>query len=137
MINLFIITASSENSNWISGIFKEEVDALKYINLVLENLQEYQQLIKLEKIEYPFYIIEKNGFEFVNKDEMIRMLDDIEVFQDENIVYFNLYCIASDFRPKKPGTNYMGILRHDHITNDFLEWYKKERKDFLIRRGIM
>ncbi|MCU6792352.1 hypothetical protein OB236_09450 [Paenibacillus sp. WQ 127069] len=133
---MFIISASKEKSRWVSGIFKEEENALQFINSIPEDLKEYQQLIKLENLEYPFYIKEKNGFEFVNKDEVIRIFDDIEVSQDEKIVYFNIYTIKTDYQPKKPGTDYMGILSHDHITNDFLEWYKKEGIDFLIRRGI-
>ena len=80
--------------------------------------------------------MEKDGFQFVNRDEMIRALNCIKISQDEDEVYFNIYTIESDYKPEKPGTDYMGILPHDHITNDFIDWYKKEGEDFLVRRGI-
>lgn len=67
---------------------------------------------------------------------MIRALNCIKVSQDEDEVYFNIYTIESDYKPKKPGIDLMGILKHDHITNDFMDWYKKEGIDFLVRRGI-
>lgn len=133
---MFIIIAYSGKSKWVSGIFKEEEDALEYLNLIPEDLKEYQNLIKLEEIDFPFFVVEKDGFQFVDRDEMIRALNCIKLSQDEDEVYFNIYTIESDYKPKKPGIDYMGILKHDHITNDFMDWYKKEGIDFLVRRGI-
>ncbi|MNR38426.1 hypothetical protein D3C85_1565290 [compost metagenome] len=70
-------------------------------------------------------------------DELIKKIDGIELIDDKNKVYFNIYLIDSDYKPNKAGTDYMGIIRHDHVTNDFIEWYKKKGKSFLKERGIL
>lgn len=77
----------------MSGIFKEEEDAFEYLNSIPEDLKEYQNLINLEEIEIPFFVIEKDGFQFVDRDELIRALNCIKVSQDEDEVYFNIYTI--------------------------------------------
>lgn len=51
---MFIIIAYPGKSKWVSGIFKEEEDAFEYLNSIPEDLKEYQNLIKLEEIVFPF-----------------------------------------------------------------------------------
>lgn len=70
-------------------------------------------------------------------DELLNMIDGIQLSVDKNRVYFNIYLIESDYRPNKPGSDYMGIIKHEHVTNDFIEWYKENGKSFLIERGIL
>lgn len=135
---MYIVKASNGKYQWISGIFKEEKEVQKYIENIPTDLKDYQKLIELKNLNYPFYIIEsKNEFEYIVVDELLSKIDEIELTEDQNRVYFNIYLIESDYRPKKPGTDYMGIIKHEHVTNDFIEWYKKRGKGFLIQRGIL
>ncbi|MFS0870319.1 hypothetical protein [Paenibacillus xylanilyticus] len=134
---MFIVFAERGQLKWISGIFREAQQAKNYLEIIPEELKEYQRLVRLDHIEYPFYIIETKGFSYLSKIEVIELLNSTSVSDDEDQVHFNIYRIDSDYRPKKPGTDYMGILRHDHVTNDFLRDYKKAGMAFLINRRIM
>lgn len=135
---MYIVKASNGKYQWISGIFKEEKEVQKFIKNIPTDLKDYQKLIELKNLNYPFYIIEsENEFEYIVVDELLSMIDGIELTEDKNRVYFNIYLIESDYRPNKPGTDYMGIIKHEHVTNDFIEWYKKKGESFLIQRGIL
>lgn len=135
---MFIITATRGERHWISGIFLSKQDAEAYMNLIPDELKQYQKIVELNGFEYPFYIFEeKDKFDYVNEEEMVNRLQNIEQNEDTKVVYFNIYTIRQDYQPQKPGTDYMGILPHDHINNSFLAWYRKEGKHFLVRRGIV
>lgn len=135
---MYIVKASNGKYQWISGIFKEEKEVQKFIENIPTDLKDYQKLIELKNLSYPFYIIEsENEFEYIVVDELLSMIDGIELTEDKNRVYFNIYLIESDYRPNKPGTDYMGIIKHEHVTNDFIEWYMKKGENFLIQRGIL
>ncbi|NOJ73364.1 hypothetical protein [Paenibacillus alvei] len=135
---MFIVKASNGKYQWISGIFKEEKEVQKYIENIPTDLKDCQKLIEHKNLNYPFYLIEsENEFEYIVVDELLSMIDGIGLEEDNNKVYFNIYLIESDYRPNKPGTDYMGGIKHEHVTNDFIEWYKKKGKSFLIQRGIL
>ncbi|WP_405172063.1 hypothetical protein MHI12_07920 [Paenibacillus sp. FSL H8-0280] len=123
---------------WISGVFQAEDVARQYMHLIPDELKAYQKFIQIENLTYPFYIIERQDspFRFLGKDEMISLFDKTDVSEDEDAVHFNIYTVDSDYRPKKPGTDYMGILRHDHVTNEFIEMYREEGAEFLSKRRI-
>jgi hypothetical protein len=134
---MYIIEASDEYDTWISGIFEQEHMAKTYIDSIPTNLKEKQKLIYV-KLSYPFHIIERDRtFKYSNKKEMIQELNEIELDKDIEKVYFNIYTINSDYQPKKPGTDYMGILNHDHVDKDFINWYRNDGEEFLKRRRIL
>ncbi|WP_339188835.1 hypothetical protein MKX33_02675 [Paenibacillus sp. FSL R5-0490] len=136
---MIIIVATKGSSKWVSGVFQAEDVARQYMDLIPEELKEYQKFIQIENITYPFYIIERQDspFRFLGKDEVISLFDKTDVSEDEDEVHFNIYTIDSDYRSNKPGTDYMGILRHDHVTNESIEMYREEGTAFLIRRRIL
>ncbi|WP_339169181.1 hypothetical protein MKX75_07865 [Paenibacillus sp. FSL R5-0341] len=135
---MFIIVATKGDLKWVSGVFQAEDVARQYMDLIPEELKEYQEIIQVENITYPFYIIERqeSPFRFLGKAEVISLFDHTDISEDEDEVHFNIYTIDFDYRPKKPGTDYMGTLRHDHVTNDFIERYREEGLAFLSKRRI-
>jgi len=134
---LFVIVASQGKSNWISGIFQSEEVAILYMEQIPEELKEYQNLIYVEDMKYPFYIIEsQRDFQFLTKNEVIVLFNNTDVSVDEDEVHFNIYTVDSDYRPKKPGADYMGALHHDHVTNEFIEKYKEKGTEILVKRRI-
>ncbi|MBT2284894.1 hypothetical protein J7E78_15230 [Paenibacillus polymyxa] len=136
---MFIIVANKGKLKWISGVFQAEEVARQYMDLIPDELKVYHEFIQIENITYPFYIIERQAspFRFLDKDEVISLFDHTDISEDEDEVHFNIYTVDSDYRPKKPGTDYMGALRHDHVTNEFIEMYRKEGTEFLSRRRIL
>lgn len=139
---MFIILATKGDLKWVSGVFQAEDVARKYMDLIPDELKVYQELIQIENIiTYPFYIIERqeSPFRFLGKDEVIALFDktDVSEDEDEDEVHFNIYTVDSDYRPMKPGTDYMGILRHDHVTNESIEMYREEGTALLSRRRIL
>ncbi|WP_127531003.1 hypothetical protein [Paenibacillus kobensis] len=134
---MYIIEAQNDKRAWISGIFDNECMARTYLESIPSELKENQKLIQVQ-LSYPFHIVERDRhFKYVGKDEMIRELDQIDLVNDSDKVYFNIYTITSDYQPNLPGTDYMGILNHDHITNDFMTWYSNEGEEFLKKRRIL
>lgn len=134
---MFVIVASKGRFKWISGIFQAEEVALHYMGQIPEELKEYQNLIHVEDMKYPLYIIEsQRDFQFLTKDEVIGLFNHTDVSEDEDEVHFNIYTVDSDYRPKKPGTDYMGVLHHDHVTNEFIEKYKEEGTEILVKKRI-
>ncbi|RPK29581.1 hypothetical protein [Paenibacillus xylanexedens] len=136
---MIIIVATKGNLKWISGVFQAEDVARQYMDLIPDELKAYQEFIQIENLTYPFYIIERqeSPFRFLDKDEVISLFDHTDISEDEDEVHFNIYSIDSDYRPKKPGTDYMGALRHDHVTNESIEMYREEGTAFLSRRRIL
>ncbi|WP_413404584.1 hypothetical protein [Paenibacillus amylolyticus] len=136
---MFIIVATKGSLKWVSGVFQAEDVARQYMDLIPDELKVYHEFIQIENITYPFYIIERqhSPFRFLGKDEVISLFDKTDVSEDEDEVHFNIYTVDSDYRPMKPGTDYMGMLRHDHVTNESIEMYREERTAFLIRRRIL
>ncbi|WP_146117059.1 MULTISPECIES: hypothetical protein [unclassified Paenibacillus] len=120
-------------------MFQAEEVARQYMDLIPDELKAFQEFIQIENITFPFYIIERQAspFRFLDKDEVISLFDHTDISEDEDEVHFNIYTVDSDYRPKKPGTDYMGILRHDHVTNEWIEMYREEGAEFLIRRRIL
>ncbi|KAA8746935.1 hypothetical protein [Paenibacillus sp. UASWS1643] len=136
---MFIIVANKGKLKWISGVFQAEEVARQYMDLIPDELKVYHEFIQIENITYPFYIIERqeSPFRFLDKDEVISLFDHTDISEDEDEVHFNIYTVDSDYRPKKPGTDYMGALRHDHVTNESIEMYREEGTVFLSRRRIL
>ncbi|MGO4730497.1 hypothetical protein [Paenibacillus sp. 2KB_22] len=135
---MFIIIATKGNWKWVSGVFQAEDVAKQYMDLIPDELKGYQEFVQVENITYPFYIIERqeSPFRFLGKDEVISLFEHTDVSDDEDEVHFNIYTIDSDYRPKKPGTDCMGILRHDHVTNEWIEMYREEGAEFLSKRKV-
>lgn len=131
---MFIIEAHNDNDRWISGVFEDEEKAKEYIKLIPEILFRYQQFKTVSKVKYPFYIIEVGKeFRYVSSEEIEGEIQNIVAKDDVDYVYFNLYFIRGDYQPKKPGTDYMGILNHIHVDNRFLDFYKHHGMDALTR----
>ncbi|MGO4271809.1 hypothetical protein AB4Z22_18545 [Paenibacillus sp. TAF58] len=133
---IHIIEATDGKRRWISGIFKNTRDAERYLNEIPADLKPFQQLLSID-LEYPFYVVETSGFEYLGLDVLIEKLDSIECFENGEEVYLIVYAIKGDYSAKKAGTDYMGSINHDHVTADFMKWYKKQGMDFLRIRGLV
>jgi len=134
---VYIIEASDELSSWVSGIFNDVEKAMDYFNSIPNEFKATQTIVETP-LEFPFYIIEFNRtFSYLDKDGLIKAIKDIVRVEDQDNVYFNIYSIESDYFPMKPGTDYMGTLKHDHVDNSFLDWYEREGEAFLKRRRIL
>lgn len=135
---MYVIEARDQKRHWISGIFESKGDLKEYISQIPEYLIDIQHIVELPFTNYPFYIIEKLGYKYLKKDEFLKYLDQfIYDDTDEESVFFNFYFINSDYKPDRPGTDYMGILRHDHVTSRFFKFYKKDREKFLRRNRFL
>ncbi|NLL66204.1 MAG: hypothetical protein GX236_00695 [Clostridiaceae bacterium] len=126
---MYIIEAVKGDWKWISGVFMEEQKSHEFFEMIPDDLKPYQRLYEIPHKEYPVYIVEKDGFSFVSKDELIRKLKLTEISDREESVYFNYYYITEDYWPEKPGRDHMGSLYHEHVTNDYL-------KEFSIKNDL-
>lgn len=113
---------------FIAGIFSEKESAMKFVLEISEAERDSVTLLETD-CGYPFYISENHeGFSYFSSTDVELLLNGfIEDMhnQDEEWCYTNLYRVAEDFSPKKPGKDYMGLLPHYHIDNDVLTEIKE------------
>lgn len=119
------IEAVNGNQKWISGIFLKRQDAENYFHLIPENIKDGQIIKSVIFEEYPVYIVEAKEFLFVNLKGLHQVINNTEIIQGFEFTYMNIYEITGDFKPTKPGKDYMGMLKHVHIGNEYLERYWK------------
>lgn len=131
-----LVIESVANPKYICGVFEREKDAKAYLKGLPADLRRHLRVYNVE-LQFPCFIIEEDGFEFTGQEDLIARLDQLNASHFDDQVYFNIYLIDSDFRPKKAGLDSMGMLRHVHVTSDFLNWYKSEGIGYLNRIGML
>lgn len=114
-----------ENRKWISGVFLQSKDAENYFQLIPEGIKNYGRIKSVNFDRYPVYLVESEEFYFVDLKGLHQAIIKIEILPNFKYIYINIYEITEDFVPKKPGTDYMGILKHAHVNNEYLERYQK------------
>jgi len=119
------IEAVRGNRKWISGIFVEKKDAENYFQLIPGDIRDGQIIKSVNLTEYPVYLVEGEEFYFVNLKELHEAINKIELIPDFEYSYINIYEIKKDFIPEKAGKDYMGILKHAHVDNEYLKRYIK------------
>jgi hypothetical protein len=134
---MYVLEVEDRGRSWISGIFRSKDSLNQYFTLIPEHLKDLQHSKELPMTDYPFYIVEKQGYKYLNQTEFLNYLDNYDYDSKDEEVFFNIYMIDTDYKPDKPGTDNMGILKHDHVTSDFMEFYKNERETFLRRRRFL
>ncbi len=128
---MFYIEAHKGKKKWISGIFLNRQDAVKYFNSIPSKLKTYQELKEAPFDKYPVYILESFEFTFTSIAGVHEAIKAIVPIFDDNATYMNIYRITNDYKPPENGTDYMGNLSHDHVSNDFLEHYGKTGGGFV------
>lgn len=119
------IEAVRNNRKWISGIFLNEEDARNYFWLIPEDIRDGQRIKSVNFEEYPVYLVEAEEYYFVDLNGVREAINKIRVIQDFEYSYINIYQITKDFVPERPGKDYMGVLKHIHVDNEYLERYRK------------
>ncbi len=112
---------------YLSGIFKSVNDADNYLNQYPDDIKENTSKESIT-LEYPFFITEDhNGFTYLNENEVIALMKNFELnmVEDDDYCYTNLYLVEEDYFCKKPGKDYMGIIQHWHIQNSSLKQIKQ------------
>ena len=111
------------NHKWISGVFLKNFDADNYFQLIPEEIRDIQIIKSINFEEYPVYLVEAEEFYFVDLKGVCEAIDKIEVIPDFEYSYINIYEITKDFAPAKPRKDYMGMLNHTHVDNEYLKRY--------------
>ncbi len=129
------IEAVNGDRKWISGIFLEKRDAQNYFQLIPEEIKDSQIIKSVNFEKYPVYLVEAEEFYFVDLKRVREAINKIEVIPDAEDTYINIYEITKDFAPAKPGKDYMGMLKHVHVDNEYLERYGKFGVEYNPCRG--
>lgn len=124
------IEAVRDNRKRISGIFLNEKDAEDYFQLIPEDIRDGQKIKSVNLKEYSVYLVEAEEYYFVDWNGVREAINKIQVIQDFEYSYINIYEIQKDFIPHKPGKDYMGMLKHVHVDNQYLESYRKFGEDY-------
>lgn len=109
---MFVIENRRANRHWIAGIFTAREDAEAFLGLIVG---EDARLVEIASCRYPFFVLESDGFEYGDLFWVQARLRTLPPAADDATILCNLYLVTEDFRPKRPGSDYMGLLQHWHV----------------------
>src|SRR5262245_46152895 len=114
---MYVIEATNPKKwHWISGVFERRAEADEYFLAIPEAKRKFQRIIDVP-MTFPFFVIEKRGFEYGDAGFVRQRLRELQPADDEDHVHFNVFAILREFRPSVPGADSMGELLHWHITD--------------------
>jgi hypothetical protein len=120
---------------WISGVFREQIDAQQYLDSIPKNLntkkfgEAIQELREFPAHDYPVVFLDdfnqtssiwswsSTDFKFVTPEELAKYLFDLKKIEDDHL-YLNYYIFHKDYRAHKPGEDSLGSTDHHHCDND-------------------
>lgn len=123
-----MITAiEHKTENYIEGIFSSIEKSNQYFSKLKE--KENFTIVETKLNYYPIYILEglpDKSFTYTDKqEEVIKWFEFFDKNRkDDNAIYFNVYYILEDEYCEEKDC--MGAWSHQHITNDYLYYYKHE-----------
>jgi len=119
---MFLVMCQRGTHRWLSGIFLARTDAVSYVDEVPEDLRPIQRVVEASPNEYPVYLIEDvNGLVAHSSTSLEKLLASLERVSGDDWCYFNVYRFTEDWRPPRPGTDYMGAIAHVHVANRHLD----------------
>jgi hypothetical protein len=72
---------------------------------------------------YPVYLLEAKGIKFTLYEEadLNAYINTLKIQDDNDYWYGNIYRLEEDWQSSRPGTDWMGEIRHTHLfTQDIL-----------------
>ena len=128
---MFLVTCERTNHRWVSGVFRERADATSYVDEVPDELRAIQSVVEAGPSAYPVYLVEDTNFVLHSSDSLAVFLAGLRRVDDDDWCYCNVYRLTEDWWPPRPGTDYMGAIRHVHIENHHLDRVSAEGVDAL------
>jgi hypothetical protein len=61
------------------------------------------------------------GFALHSAASITALIAAVRRVHDDDCCYFNTYRLTEDWRPPRPGTDYMGAINHVHLSNWHLD----------------
>jgi hypothetical protein len=134
---MFAVLAEDSMRQWISGVFDCRESAEAYLAQIPDGKRSKHSVIDLGGLTCPLYVCEDDKrVRFLTQAEAVAELEryagDLRR-DDEDWCYTNLYRIASEWRPERPGTDGMGTLPHHHVTNFTIECVEQNGFESLWR----
>ncbi len=117
-----IVHNISTDRRWISGIFQDRDNATTYMESIPPEIQppELREFI----IDcYPVYLLEAKGIEFTlyKEADLNTYINTLKLQDDNDYWYGNVYYLQENWKSSRPGTDWMGAIRHTHLfTQDIL-----------------
>jgi hypothetical protein len=111
-----IVHNTSNDRRWISGIFQDRNNAIAYIESIPPEIKppELREFI----IDcYPVYLLEAKGIEFTlyKEADLNAYINTLKLQDDNDYWYCNIYRLEEDWQSPRPGTDWMGEIRHTHL----------------------
>lgn len=114
---MFVIENRRADRHWIAGIFQARDDAEAFLASIVG---EHARLVEIASCRYPFFVLESDGFEYGDLFWVQARLRTMPPVADDDAILCKVYLITEDFRPKRPGSDYMGLLQHWHVESSQL-----------------
>jgi hypothetical protein len=87
------------------------------VNRIAPEIRHFHRVVVTPNASFPLFIIEDQGFEYVNIEVVRSALASTKPRGDEDYIHFNVYAVRDEFKPSEPGEDEMGLFLHWHITD--------------------
>lgn len=122
-------TTSPTGKKWVSGVSLDLVKVTK-IKRNLSATEVRSDIIKVEGLTFPVYIVEMSGFfQYKNKPSIVKLLESLIPAHDENVEHALIFEVPEEFLSKNCVEDEMGGLMHWHITDETLSKNPLESKN--------
>jgi hypothetical protein len=108
---------------YLAAVLATPVACERHLSDIPDSLRRHCTIEVRAELSFPCFAAQDH--------EGIRLLSEAEVMmelaqananrKDDEWCYVNLYRLAEEYVPHRPGTDYMGILPHWHIDNSVLD----------------
>lgn len=118
------IESRTDEKKWISGVFKDQAKADGYFHTIPSSDDQIHSLMSAPFPGFPIYVIADGNFQFANMRGVKRKVLGLELSDDDDYVYFQVYRLEEDLAPAEPGTDCFNGLDVINVDNAYVEKYK-------------
>ncbi len=110
-------SVNAKGWRWISGLFLDRDTAASELEGITPRPGTSHVIVQASPKHFPIFIVEDNGFHYVELPALLGRLNSLEPQNDGDYVHFNVYALSGPFKPEVPGRDEMGRILHWHITD--------------------
>jgi hypothetical protein len=129
---------------FVAGVFASQARADAELAAIPANRHAHCEVGSRADLEFPCLILEAEGhFELVTETEALAVLVSKQTEsrlaqsaeRDEEPAFLNVYRLAEEFAPRRPGADYMGSIPHWHLSARDLDEVRRHGLSVLWAAG--
>lgn len=130
---MIYVIQTNKPFKYLSGISEDKKVITGHLNEFPEAIKLNSKLLTFEHLSYPFWILEKGEFQFLNDEELLEAIIKAGKKLKDDEDTFNLYKVTEELLADD-GRDEMGMLDHHHFDCEEVKEVKKDGMTYLRRR---